>query len=321
MYKHIALGGTFDGLHKGHKYFLSQAFAKGARVTIGLTSGKYITRYKNGIGVSPYSKRYRDLTTWLRQEGYSSRVVIIPLHDPLGPAILPDEFDAIAVTSDNSHVATRINTRRQEMGFPPLKIISIDLLKGEDTKVISSSRLRRGEITKEGKLMLPEGLRSDLQKPMGKVLTPTQIAYSVLHYRDHVIITVGDVTTQKVFSFGVQPSLVIIDLQVERKPYQTLEAYKFPKKYVIKHIASGPGFISKKAVTAIQIWRKHVKKRTVLVINGEEDLLVLPALVHAPIGSILYYGQPLVGQVEGLVEVVVTSQIKQKATQLFKQFT
>ncbi len=321
MYKHIVAGGTFDGLHKGHQHFLTNVFAKGARVTIGLTSEQYIRKYKRGKGIAAYSRRYNALTAWLRREGFAARATVIPLHDTFGPTLLPDEFDAIGVTHDNRHTAAEINRARQDRGMPALSVVEIDLVTAEDARPISSTRIRRGEIDGTGRLIMPESLRPELQKPMGKILTPIQVPYSVLHNRDNVIVTVGDVTTQAVFSFGVQPSLVIIDLHVERRPYQSLAAYKFPKKYLIKYIKSGPGFIASRAVKAIQQWHKNVKKRTILVIEGEEDLLAIPAVIYAPSGSVVYYGNPASSGKEGLVEVVVEKVVREKAKTIFGKFT
>jgi pantetheine-phosphate adenylyltransferase len=320
MYKHIVAGGTFDDLHQGHTHFLEHVYASGARVTLGLTSESYIRKYKRGRGVRAYSLRYKALTTWLRRQGWAARTTIVPLHDAYGPTLLPDGFDAIAVTADNKHVARQINILRKERGLGPLSIVAVDLVVAADNKPISSTRVRKGEIDRKGKLLMPEGLRPELQQPMGALLSKAQIPYSVLHNRDNVLITVGDVTTQTVFSFGVQPSLVIIDLHVERKPYQSLTAYKFPKKYVIKHIQSGPGFIATRAVKAIQQWRKNVKKRTILVIEGEEDLLAIPAIIHAPSRSIVYYGSPSSSGKEGLVEVKVDRATQEQAKKLFRQF-
>ena len=53
------------------------------------------------------------------------------------------------------------------------------------------------------------------------------------------------------------------------------------------------------------------------IVDGEEDLLVLPVLEYAPIGSILYYGQPG----KGIVEVVVTNTVKKEAKNLLSRFT
>jgi hypothetical protein len=49
-----------------------------------------------------------------------------------------------------------------------------------------------------------------------------------------------------------------------------------------------------------------------IVVNGEEDLLVIPVCVHAPDNSIVLYGQPN----EGLVVVEITPEIRNKTQSL-----
>ena len=46
--------------------------------------------------------------------------------------------------------------------------------------------------------------------------------------------------------------------------------------------------------------------QTKIVINGEEDLLALPAVLFAPEGSFVVYGQPK----EGVVVIKVTAEKK-----------
>lgn len=329
MYKHIAVGGTFDGLHRGHRHFLTQVFATGARVTIGLTSQRYIEKYKSGKGVSPYSKRYQALISWLRVEGHAARTIVLSLHDPYGPALLAQEFDAIGVTCDNQHVAHEINKKRSEVGLTPLALVVINLVGAEDTRPISSTRVRSGEIDGEGKFYLPSSLRAQLAQPLGPLYTGTEIPEVIVRHKDDVTITVGDVTTHTFFAHGVQPTLAIIDLQVNRKPYQSFEAYKFPKKYRVVRVASGPGNITKEAIQAILEWSKRVRQRErmVIVVDGEEDLLTIPAIIHASIGAIVFYGQPK-GSLwacgpefrGGVVAVPVTPEKKKEAIELLQQF-
>ena len=45
-YKTVAIGGTFDRLHKGHERFISQAFKAGREALIGLTSDRYVEKSK-----------------------------------------------------------------------------------------------------------------------------------------------------------------------------------------------------------------------------------------------------------------------------------
>lgn len=322
MFNHIVVGGTFDGLHVGHEYFLKQACNHAYLVTIGLTSEAYIRRFKKDSRVAPYSTRYRALTSWLRVHGFASKVQIIPLDNKWGPVLLPDGFDAIAVTKHNKSVAEEINIVRFERGLPRLTIVEVDLVPSEDQNIISSTRVRKGEIDKKGNLRLPDSLRPELQKLLGNIIPADQIKRILLLHKDDIIITVGDVTTETIFYCGIQPSLAIIDLHVERKPYRSLKEHNIPKKYQIIHVTSGPGYISKKALSAIASWKKDLPKhkRVAIVVDGEEDLLVLPAIDYAPIGSFVYYGSPPVSGNEGLVEVKVTLKMKRTVRLLMKQF-
>jgi len=49
-----------------------------------------------------------------------------------------------------------------------------------------------------------------------------------------------------------------------------------------------------------------------LNVNGEEDLLVIPACIYAPENAIILYGQPN----EGLVIVKITPEIRNKTQKL-----
>jgi pantetheine-phosphate adenylyltransferase len=321
MYNHVILGGTFDGLHKGHMHILTHAFSIGEQVTIGLTSEAYIKRFKKDVHVRPLNERYDTLIKWLRKNNFASRATIVPLDNHWGPAVLGD-FDAIVVTRDNRIVAEEINTFRGERGNPLLEILEVELVSAYDKKPISSTRVREGEIDGAGKMTLPDSLRPELQKPMGRIIAEEFIHREVAKHADDIIVTVGDITTQTLFSFGIRPSLIIVDLRVERHAYQEFEAYKFPKYYDVIWLVSGPGYISHKAIDEIQRWNETIKtrKHVVLVISGEEDLLTLPAIAYAPKGSIVYYGSPPSTGIEGLVEVIVTNEKKKEIVGLLDRF-
>ena len=49
-----------------------------------------------------------------------------------------------------------------------------------------------------------------------------------------------------------------------------------------------------------------------LLVNGEEDLLVLPVCIHAPENAVVLYGQPN----EGLVIVQITPEIRNRVQTL-----
>ncbi|OYT66294.1 phosphopantetheine adenylyltransferase [Candidatus Bathyarchaeota archaeon ex4484_205] len=144
------LGGTFDILHEGHKLLLRIAARYSEDLIIGVTSNKYATRKEHEI--EPYSNRVRNVTQFLREEGYGGKIEIVEINDPYGPAVEDPELEVIFVTDENRLIAFEINSIRMKRGLKPLFVVEIPRLKAEDGKPISSTRIRDGEIDKEGRI-------------------------------------------------------------------------------------------------------------------------------------------------------------------------
>ena len=142
------------------------------------------------------------------------------------------------------------------------------------------------------------------------------IMRSIRRNRDAIIIAVGDQTTKTLLDNGVLPSLIIIDNKVNRVAYDELKPMLFKLNIPIMRIISGPGYISDQASDCIRQWAKRKSPFQIIEIDGEEDLLTLPVVAHAPIGSIVYYGQPH----KGIVEVVVTTEKKKEVQKLLSKF-
>lgn len=315
MYKHIFIAGTFDGLHTGHEHVLLRAFAEGKRVTIGLTSDEFVKRYK--VHRSSFIERKKELDGWLKQN--KQKADIIEIHDPWEPAASLKNIDALIVTVDNKQRGEEINKRRGKRGLVSLYLLEVPLVPAQDLRPISSTRIRTGEIDHAGRLILPDNLRPELQVPLGRVLGGDKIAESLEKHKNKMMIAVGDVTTKTLLDAGVTPALMIIDNLVNRKPYKELKPILKTMKFHTIKVKSGPGFISKSSVGHLQgVALKMALGRPILIeVDGEEDLLALPAIAYAPTGSIVYYGQPK----KGLVEVEVTAENKKAAIALLSRFT
>jgi pantetheine-phosphate adenylyltransferase len=323
MFKTIFVAGTFDHLHKGHEAFLAAAFDAAERVIIGLTSDAFAKTYKPEP-ITPYAKRREVLELWLKSRGLTDRVDVIPIESPHEPAA-SNGYEAIAVTSENKFRVKEINDIRTSRNLKPLAAVEIELVTAVDGLPISSTRIKDGEIDISGRLMMPEALREMLQKPLGRVLPEAEIRSRVNVDKSKIRITVGDVTAKKLIDAGMMPSLAVIDLAVRRRPYLPFAEYHFDPRARIIKVQSGPGFISRTAKEAIGDWAVDLNASHlpyVIVVSGEEDLLVLPVIAAAPIGSLIYYGQPpdLAGT-EGLVEVEVTPAKKREVEEILKQFT
>ncbi len=149
MFRKVAVGGTFDRLHAGHRELLRVAFTSGEKVLIGLTSDS-IARKK---GAESYEKRLAELKRFLAEEGFTEQAEIVKLEDYYGPAVSDAELEAIVVTEETLARAKEINALRRKRGLKELEIIVVPLLLAQDGKPISSRRIRRGEIDREGMLL------------------------------------------------------------------------------------------------------------------------------------------------------------------------
>ncbi len=142
-FKKVAVGGTFDRLHLGHKALLDRAFELGGEVIVGVTSNAYDKNSES------YSARKRNLEMYLKGKNYK----IVKLEDAYGPAIADREMDAIVVSSETKPRALEINGIRQESGLELLELIVIPLIMAANGRRISSTRIRNGEINRDGRVL------------------------------------------------------------------------------------------------------------------------------------------------------------------------
>ncbi|MFZ2024736.1 MAG: pantetheine-phosphate adenylyltransferase [Microgenomates group bacterium] len=333
MYTHAVCGGTFDHFHSGHVALLTEAFHIATHVTIGLTTDKYVSHYKydeeniSGVAcascsstIQSYGKRKQHLEAWLQTQGFAGRVTIVPIDDAYGPTVKKNTasqaMDVLVASDDTNGGAIMINEKRKAVGLSVLPIHTIHMLLAEDTKPISATRIRNQEIDEKGTLVMPHAMRGELAEPFGTVLKDGNTESIIRGDHEAIIISVGDKTTKRLVENGLVPTLVIIDMQVERQPYVWEKELwdKLPKKQ--QEFVSGPGYISASVVDALAIWAKKPTP-VKFVIDGEEDLLVLPVICQAPTDAVVYYGQPGVG----MVRVVVTEATKKRAAAFLRQFT
>jgi pantetheine-phosphate adenylyltransferase len=152
-YELVALGGTFDIFHAGHRQLLSEAFKLGDVVLIGVTSDRLVSTLRKKHRVRSYSSRVRDLNRFLKIRRWSSRARISKLREPYGPAVKRKNLQALIVTKATLTSGRRLNRLRRQNGLAEVNLRVVDLLRAEDGKPISTTRIRDGEINAEGKLV------------------------------------------------------------------------------------------------------------------------------------------------------------------------
>ncbi len=334
-FNHIVCGGTFDHLHKGHKQLLKACFSQGKRITIGITS-RAMVRHKLYLNsIESYAVRYTNILRFAADNAKS--ISIITLNDIYGSTLTDTTIDAIYVTRDTLHGAHLINDKRIQTGMKPLSIITIPFAYDDDGDKISSERIRQGLIDRNGmsyfkylisrdSLIMPDSLKEVLRKPLGHIITSfrllpkTQLSKikADSHRQNEVtLISVGDVITYNFKKVKIIPSVSIIDGMTQRK---ALNKELFDSILEKEHhtAPNKKGTIQKEAIDALcEIYvSRHTKATKQLLIEGEEDLLTLVAILFAPLNSHVWYGQ----QGKGAINVLVTEKKKQIVYNLLKKF-
>jgi pantetheine-phosphate adenylyltransferase len=152
-FRKVAVGGTFDELHRGHKVLLMKAFEIGERVAIGLCSDEFAEKLGKPHVTAPYEERLNELKAFLNDLGASGRAEIIPLNDPFGITLTESCIEALVVSEETKPTALKINEKRREAGLPPLEIVTVSMVPSENCTPISTTKIRKGEIDREGHLL------------------------------------------------------------------------------------------------------------------------------------------------------------------------
>ena len=152
QFRKVAVGGTFDELHRGHKILLMKAFEIGARVLIGLCSDEFVKKLGKPHKTAPYTERLKELETFLANLCVLEKSEIIPLNDPFGPTVTDKCIEALVVSEETATIATKINEQRKKVGLMLLEIFSINMVPSENCGPISTTRILKGEMDREGHL-------------------------------------------------------------------------------------------------------------------------------------------------------------------------
>ncbi len=171
-------------------------------------------------------------------------------------------------------------------------------------------------------IRLPEELRDVFKKPFGEVfegsgLEPAEGVREKLG--GEKVIVVGDVTLKNVLAAGIVPCLSIVDMKTKRKkseePFNVanlgFKADQVDVSNVVK-VKNPSGTISKELWETIHEYIE--KDGSVIFVDGEEDLAVLPCILEADWDSVVLYGQPDVG----IIFVRVTEDKKVDASTILK---
>ena len=157
---------------------------------------------------------------------------------------------------------------------------------------------------------LPAEMREELKEPLGAVYAD---ADALLAEAGEPIVAVGDIVTYHLLEAGRRPDVAVVDgktkrERVEREVLGAIEGFDDRID-----VANPQSTITDDLLEALASALERPGS-TVVVVDGEEDLASLPAVVAAPEGASVVYGQPD----EGMVLVPVEEGTRARCRELIE---
>jgi uncharacterized protein (UPF0218 family) len=202
--------------------------------------------------------------------------------------------------------------------------------------------VRKGEINRLGKsyyqsivrlfdnhrkIFLPKSLKKELRKPLGKVFFGKEnkllsigkkIVDYIKKYQPVLSIAVGDMVAYSIIANNLIPSIEIIDYHSKKRELSQELKKKLDGNFHFKlnNKAGSLEILAVKSMkTAVENFLTKNESQKVFV-NGEEDLLTLPAIVFSPLKSMVIYGHWQLGA----IVVEVDEEKKEMALALMRKF-
>ncbi|MBU0576261.1 pantetheine-phosphate adenylyltransferase, partial [Patescibacteria group bacterium] len=309
LYKIVGLGGTFDHFHIGHEHFIKFANQFSQQLHIGITHTQLTQAKPFAELIQPYKTRKYHVEKFCKSQQVS--VAISQLNDVYGPAISEtSKIQALVVTEETIRGADKINEARKAIKLHQLPVHICPMLRDETGKIISSERIRAGEINGKGAvyrqlfkddLTLNELQHNFFSQPQGEIINQPNLQHSSL------VCVVGDASLKKFIQNNWHYNLGVYDRKQQRQHVEPPAINSISSDLDISNPA---GQISNLLVQSLETAIKQQLKH--LFVEGEEDLAAVALVLLLPLGSKIYYGQPD----QGLIEMIVTEEKKDQFYQI-----
>ncbi|MHB8052162.1 MAG: GTP-dependent dephospho-CoA kinase family protein [Methanoregula sp.] len=158
-------------------------------------------------------------------------------------------------------------------------------------------------------LILPEEHRRLFKEPFGVLYRSIDEVIPLIEGKD--IYTVGDVVTHNLQKKGITPTVAIVDGYTMRSPCNRIPVVHGE----CVQVKNPAGTITDELICALE--RAVRNPPSTIVVDGEEDLAVIPLVLTAHDGAIVLYGQPH----KGVVLRIVDSEARKTAHRFLAHFT
>lgn len=129
----VAVGGTFDHLHDGHKILLHlAAFCAKFRIIVGISGDALLQKKKFREYLEPLETRICAVVSFLQKVvGDDQRYEIYRIDDVCGPTGYIEAIDGLVISHETALGAVFVNKVRAEKRFRALKIVCANVVGGD----------------------------------------------------------------------------------------------------------------------------------------------------------------------------------------------
>lgn len=134
QYDSVALGGTFDCIHVGHKILIGEASLQCRKtLTVGVTCENMIKSKILWELIEPVEQRMDKVRSYLHEIDPDVEPNVVPISDIYGPTITDEDIECLVVSVETIKGSNKINEARTVKGWNPLKVSIIELMKDTDS--------------------------------------------------------------------------------------------------------------------------------------------------------------------------------------------
>ncbi|TFK54741.1 Nucleotidylyl transferase [Heliocybe sulcata] len=136
LYPVVALGGTFDHLHAGHKILLSMsAWIAAEKVIVGVTDDELLVNKSNKEVLEKLPDRIARVRGFLELFKPGLVYDIVPIKDVYGPTAWDPNIQALVLSQETVSGGASIDKLRREKSLPPLRTFVIDVISSTETSL------------------------------------------------------------------------------------------------------------------------------------------------------------------------------------------
>ena len=110
----VALGGTFDYIHNGHRLLLTQAaLVTTNRILVGVANGILLKNKTLSELIKPVEERIAEVEALIRDIQPEVCIEVVPITDVYGPTAWDEKLDGLVVSAETVSGGDKVNEERK----------------------------------------------------------------------------------------------------------------------------------------------------------------------------------------------------------------